>query len=98
MDGIAAKLLRCGIASEVLRQNMPLRNGWPRSVGTGGPHGGRTAPQTRSDGVAIAVASSTAMGSIARDSFSRKRVPEEGKLLCNRWLRSKNVTPRTLSS
>ena len=26
MDGIAAKLLRCGIASEALRQNMPLRS------------------------------------------------------------------------
>ena len=24
-DGIAAKLLRCGIASEALRRNMPLR-------------------------------------------------------------------------
>ena len=27
MDGIAAKLLRCGIASEALRRNMPLRLG-----------------------------------------------------------------------
>ena len=26
-DGIAAKLLRCGIASDVLRRNMPLRSG-----------------------------------------------------------------------
>ena len=25
-DGIAAKLLRCGIASEALRQNLPLRH------------------------------------------------------------------------
>ena len=29
MDGVAAKLLRSGIASEALRRNMPLRAGEP---------------------------------------------------------------------
>ena len=28
-DGIAAKRLRCGIASEALRRNMPLSRGFP---------------------------------------------------------------------
>ena len=38
-DGIAAKLLRCGIASEALRRNMPLSTGVLRGPSRKVPHG-----------------------------------------------------------